>query len=445
MQEGYPLTIDLYELTMADSYLRRGRNERAAFELFVRPPVPGRRFLIAAGIEQALGYLERLRFGEEDLAYLRGLGMFSEAFLGYLADFRFSGEVWAVREGELVFPGEPLVRVEAPRIEAQIVETYLLNVVNFHTLIASKAARVRLAAGFSASVADFSPRRDHGPGAALGVAYASYLAGLDGTSNVEAGRRLGVPVVGTMAHAYVMSFSSELEAFRAFAADHPAPVLLIDTYDTLQGARHALEVARELRAAGRELAGVRIDSGDLPSLTRRVRALFDEAGFPEVRIFISGDLDEYRIQAFLAAGGVADGYGVGTRLGTSYDLPALGGVYKLVEDASGARWKTSPGKRTLPGRKQVWRRRGEDGAIHDVLALADERLAGEALLAQRMREGRRLAPAEPLTALRERTLATLRELPEDLRVIAADPKPAYPVELSEGLSALLRSLERPGH
>ncbi len=444
MPTSHPLTVDLYELTMADSYLRRGRNEPAVFDLFVRPPVPGRRFLVAAGVEAALDYLERLRFGEEDLAYLRSLGVFSEAFLDYLAGFRFTGEVWAVREGELVFPGEPILYVRAPRIEAQIVETYLLNVVNFHTLIASKAARVRLAAGFDASVVDFSPRRDHGPEAALGVAYASYLAGLDGTSNVEAGRLLGLPVVGTMAHAYVMSFPSELEAFRAFAADHPAPVLLIDTYDTLEGARRALEVARELRAEGRALAGVRIDSGDLPTLTRRVRRVFDEAGFPEVKILISGDLDEYRIQAFLAAGGVADGYGVGTRLGTSYDLPALGGVYKLVEDAAGPQLKKSPGKRTWPGRKQVWRRWGED-AVRDVLGLADEEASGEPLLAPRMREGRRLAAPEPLAAARERVRGWLARLPEDLRVIAADPKPDYPVEISSGLSALVRRLERARH
>ncbi|WP_457634132.1 nicotinate phosphoribosyltransferase [Oceanithermus desulfurans] len=444
MPTSHPLTVDLYELTMADSYLRRGRNEPAVFDLFVRPPVPGRRFLVAAGVEAALDYLERLRFGEEDLAYLRSLGVFSEAFLDYLARFRFTGEVWAVREGELVFPGEPILYVRAPRIEAQIVETYLLNVVNFHTLIASKAARVRLAAGFDASVVDFSPRRDHGPEAALGVAYASYLAGLDGTSNVEAGRLLGLPVVGTMAHAYVMSFPSELEAFRAFAADHPAPVLLIDTYDTLEGARRALEVARELRAEGRALAGVRIDSGDLPTLTRRVRRVFDEAGFPEVKILISGDLDEYRIQAFLAAGGVADGYGVGTRLGTSYDLPALGGVYKLVEDAAGPQLKKSPGKRTWPGRKQVWRRWGED-AVRDVLGLADEEAAGEPLLAPRMRDGRRLAAPEPLAAARERVRGWLARLPEDLRVIAADPKPDYPVEISSGLSALVRRLERARH
>lgn len=444
MQTSHPMTIDLYELTMADSYWRRGMNDRAAFELFVRPPVPGRRFLVAAGVETALDYLEALAFDEATLSYLAGLEQFSEGFLEYLRGFRFSGEVWSVREGELVFPGEPLLRVEAPRIEAQIVETYLLNVVNFHTLIASKAARVRLAAGGQASLADFSPRRDHGPAAALGVAYASYLAGFDGTSNVEAGLRLGIPVVGTMAHSYVMSFPSELEAFRAFAADHPRPVLLIDTYDTLEGARRALVVARELRAQGRELAGVRIDSGDLPTLTRQVRRIFDEAGFPEVQIFISGDLDEYRIQAFRAAGGIAEGYGVGTRLGTSYDLPALGGVYKLVEDASGPQLKKSPGKRTWPGRKQVWRR-WEEGAVRDLMGLAEECHEGEPLLELRFAEGRRLREPEPLETARGRVRGWLERLPEDLQIIAEDPEPEYPVEVSEALIALVRRLERARH
>ena len=441
MQE-HGMTIDLYELTMADSYWRRGMNGAAVFELFVRPPVPHRRFLVAAGVEAALEYLAQLRFKEPALAYLRSLGLFSEGFLDYLAGFRFSGEVWAVREGEIVFPGEPLLYVRAPRIEAQIVETYLLNVVNFHTLIASKAARMRLAAGRGASLADFSPRRDHGPAAALGVAYASYLGGFDGTSNVAAGMSSGLPVIGTMAHSYVMSFADELEAFRAFAADHPRPVLLIDTYDTLHGAERALQVARELRAQGRSLAGVRIDSGDLPTLTRKVRRIFDEAGFPEVQIFISGDLDEYRIQAFQAAGGVADGYGVGTRLGVSYDLPALGGVYKLVEDESGPRVKKSPGKQTLPGRKQVWRTEGE-GELADVVALAGEELPGRPLLARRLAAGRR-EPARPLAAVREEVLRSLWRLPEDLRIIAHEERPQYPVSLSHGLRKLVAELEGAG-
>ncbi|HFB39105.1 MAG TPA: nicotinate phosphoribosyltransferase, partial [Oceanithermus sp.] len=384
--------------------------------------------------ESALTYLENLRFSDEDLAYLESQGLFDRHFLDYLKDFRFSGEVWAMPEGEVVYPGEPLLTVEAPRIEAQIVETYLLNTINFETLIASKAARVLLAAGPEASVVDFSPRRDHGEDAALKVARSAYLAGFDGTSNVQAGKRYGIPVVGTMAHSYVMSFPDELTAFRAFAEDHPRPILLIDTYDTLQGLEHAIVVARELEARGRRLLGVRIDSGDLPELTRRVRARLDEAGLEEVKIFISGDLDEYKIRDFKAAGGEAWGYGVGTRLGTSYDLPALGGVYKLVCDAEGPRIKKSPGKRTLPGRKQVWR--GPEG---DLVALREEVHPGRPLLQRVMERGRRLLPPPDLAALRERTRSRLFALPEEQRVIDRPESPRYPVAVSEPLKRLQES------
>ena len=428
------LLTDLYELTMAYSYFKRGLNTPAVFDLYVRPPVPYRRFLLFAGLESALTYLENLRFSDEDLAYLESLGLFDRHFLDYLKEFRFSGEVWAMPEGEVVYPGEPLLTVEAPRIEAQIVETYLLNTINFETLIASKAARVLLAAGPEASVVDFSPRRDHGEDAALKVARSAYLAGFDGTSNVQAGKRYGIPVVGTMAHSYVMSFPDELTAFRAFAEDHPRPILLIDTYDTLQGLEHAIVVARELEARGRRLLGVRIDSGDLPELTRRVRARLDEAGLEEVKIFISGDLDEYKIRDFKAAGGEAWGYGVGTRLGTSYDLPALGGVYKLVCDAEGPRIKKSPGKRTLPGRKQVWR-----GPKGDLVALREEVHPGRPLLQRVMERGRRLLPPPDLAALRERPRSRLFALPEEQRVIDRPESPRYPVAVSEPLKRLQES------
>ena len=425
------LFTDLYELTMAYSYFKRGLNTPAVFDHYVRPPVRYRRFLVFAGLDSALSYLENLRFSEEDLAYLDSLGLFDRHFLDYLKDFRFTGDVWAVEEGEIVFPGEPLFVVEAPRIEAQIVETALLNTLNFETLIASKAARVLLAAGREASVVDFSPRRDHGEDAALKVARASYLAGFDGTSNTEAGRRWGLPVVGTMAHSYVMSFPDELTAFRAFAEDHPRPILLIDTYDTLKGLEHAILVAKELEAKGKRLVGVRIDSGDLPELTRKVRARLDEAGLSYVKIFISGDLDEYKIRDFKAAGGVAWGYGVGTRLGTSFDLPAFSGVYKLVWDADGPRMKKSPGKRTLPGRKQVWRQ--EAG---DLVALREEVHPGRPLLRRVMERGKRLVPAPDLTALRQATREKLFALPEDLRVIDRPQAPEYPVRISEKLKLL---------
>ena len=429
------LLTDLYELTMAYSYFKRGLNTPAVFDLYVRPPVPYRRFLVFAGLESALRYLENLRFSEEDLSYLESLGLFDAAFLDYLRNFRFSGEVWAVSEGEIVYPGEPLLSVEAPRIEAQIVETYLLNTVNFETLIASKAARILLAAGPEASVVDFSPRRDHGGDAAMKAARSAYLVGFDGTSNVLAGKRYGIPVVGTMAHSYVMSFPDELSAFRAFAEDHPRPILLIDTYDTLQGLEHAIVVAKELEARGRRLLGVRIDSGDLPELTRRIRARLDEAGLSYVKVFISGDLDEYKIRDFKAAGGEAWGFGVGTRLGTSYDLPALGGVYKLVLDADGPRMKKSPGKRTFPGRKQVWRQ-----AEGDLVALREEVHPGRPLLRRVMERGRRVGPPAELAALREATRARIFALPEELRVIDRPENPRYPVRLSPRLQALQEAL-----
>ncbi len=428
------LLTDLYELTMAYSYFKRGVNTRAVFDLFVRPPVPYRRFLVFAGLESVLTYLESLRFEDEDLAYLDSLGLFDRGFLDYLAGFRFTGDVWSVAEGEIVFPGEPLITVEAPRIEAQIVETYLLNTVNYETLIASKAARVLLAAGPDASVVDFSPRRDHGEDAAMKAARSSYLAGFEGTSNTQAGQRFGIPVVGTMAHSYVMSFPDELTAFRAFAEDHPSPILLIDTYDTLTGLEHAIQVARELEAKGRRLVGVRLDSGDLAALSRRVRARLDEAGLPYVKIFVSGDLDEYKIRDFKAAGGTAWGYGVGTRLGTSYDLPALGGVYKLVMDAEGPRIKKSPGKVTLPGQKQVWR--GPEG---DVVSLRHEVHPGRPLLAQVMEEGRRRVPPPNLAALRQRTREALFGLPEELRIIDRPEAPDYPVAVSPALLELQKN------
>ena len=429
------LLTDLYELTMAYSYFKRGLNTPAVFDLYVRPPVPYRRFLVFAGLESALRYLENLRFSEEDLSYLESLGLFDAAFLDYLRNFRFSGEVWAVPEGEIVYPGEPLLSVEAPRIEAQIVETYLLNTVNFETLIASKAARILLAAGPEASVVDFSPRRDHGEDAAMKAARSAYLVGFDGTSNVLAGKRYGIPVVGTMAHSYVMSFPDELSAFRAFAEDHPRPILLIDTYDTLQGLEHAIVVAKELEARGRRLLGVRIDSGDLPELTRRIRARLDEVGLSYVKVFISGDLDEYKVRDFKAAGGEAWGFGVGTRLGTSYDLPALGGVYKLVLDADGPRMKKSPGKRTFPGRKQVWRQ-----AEGDLVALREEVHPGRPLLRRVMERGRRVGPPAELAALREATRARIFALPGELKVIDRPENPRYPVRLSPRLQALQEAL-----
>ena len=430
------LITDLYELTMAYAYFREGKNEPATFDLFVRPPVAHRRFLLVAGVDAALDYLENLYFAAEDLQYLEDLGIFDAEFLDYLTKFRFTGEVLGFPEGAIAFPGEPLLRVTAPRIEAQIVETYLLNAVNHQTLIASKAARILLAAGADAMLVDFSPRRDPGEEASLKVARAAYLAGFNATSNLEASRIYGIPPSGTMAHSYVMSHDDELEAFRSFARHYYRPLLLIDTYDTLNGAENALTVARELAQEGREVLGVRLDSGNLVELSRQVRAKFDRAGFPNIKIFISGDLDEYRILDFQNQGGSAWGYGIGTRLGISEDSPALAGVYKLVHDTRGPQIKKSPGKVTLPGRKQVWREAG----YHDTLGLEGESLPGTPVLQALMREGKRLAPPQDLHKLREQVRHTLLGLPTELALIQSEPNPTYPVQLSAALAEVLTSL-----
>lgn len=428
------LLVDQYELVMADSYLRQKMNQPATFDLFIRHLPPRRSFLVSAGLETALYYLEHLRFDGEAIGYLAGLHLFSDVFLEYLREFRFTGDVRAIPEGEVCFPPEPLLEVTAPRIEAQIVETFLLNALNFQVMVASKAARVVLAAR-GRGVVDFSPRRDHGADAAMKAARAAYLAGCVGTSNVLAGKEYEIPVYGTIAHSYVMSFADELAAFRAYGRDFPHnAILLIDTYDTVQGARHAVTVARELAARGQTLRGVRIDSGNLSALSRQVRRILDEAGLTAVQIFLSGELDEDRIEALLADGAAADAFGVGTAMGTSGDAPSLGGVYKLVEDDRGPRVKLSTGKATLPGRKQVWRRRGAGGPA-DVIALEEEPPVPEAdpLLVQVMAGGATIRQ-ERLADARVRCAKRLHGLPAAYTDLHTAPVP--PVSLSDRLAAL---------
>ncbi len=430
------LLVDLYELAMADSYLRHGMNERATFALFVRSLPPGRAFLVSAGLDTALSYLEELRFGAEALGYLRGLRLFSDEFLDYLGCFRFTGDVRAIPEGEVFFAPEPLLEVSGPRIEAQIVETFLLNAVNFQVMVASKAARAVLAAR-GRGVVDFSPRRDHGADAALKAARAAYIAGCTATSNVLAGMVYGIPVVGTMAHSYVMSFSDELSAFRAFARDFPASsVLLVDTYDTARGVANAITVAEELAGTETRLRGIRIDSGDLVADSRAAREALDDAGFRDVQILLSGDLNEHKVAQLLAQGAAVDAFGIGTELGTSYDVPSMGGVYKLVEDEKGYRMKTSTGKATLPGRKQVWRRKDSHGCpTDDLIALLDEPapVGREPLLVPVMEGGVRTR-TEALPQIRQRCTERLGALPEELQHL--DNAMVYPVALSPLLSEL---------
>jgi len=433
------LLTDQYELTMSASYHRLGRNEPAVFELFVRTLPPHRDWLLVCGLGPTLRLISEMRFGPEELEYLGTLG-FKADFLAYLEGFRFGGDIDAMPEGTIAFANEPLVRVTAPLIEAQLLETLLLNQINFQTMIATKAARVVLAAdGKGESVIDFSPRRDHGVDAAMKAARASAVAGLGGTSNVAAAMRYGLRPVGTMAHSYVLSFESEEEAFEAFMRDNPEnALLLVDTYDTVEGVRRAIAASRRTEIP---LAGIRIDSGDLPELAREARRLLDDAGFPEARIVASGDLEEHRIAEMCGARAPVDLWGVGTELGTSRDSPVVNGVYKIVADLRGEAWrgvaKRSLAKETLPGAKQVFRR-FEDGAmIEDVVGTAEERLDGEPLLVPAMREGQ-IVHAETLEKMRERTRRSIASLPVALR--SRGEKPRYPVRHSEALTEAARSM-----
>jgi len=428
------LVTDLYQLTMFAAYRESRRDVRGCFELWFRELPPQRNFLLAAGLEPALAYLLALRFTPDQVAALRTLEVFrglDEGFFTDLAGLRFTGEVWGMREGTAVFAGEPVLRVEAPIEQAQLVETYLLAAVSFSTLVASKAARVRLAAR-ERNVVDFGSRRAHGPQAACWAARASYLAGLDGTSNVWAGCRLGVPVSGTMAHSFVLSFSGEEEAFRAYSKTFPdRTVLLVDTFDTLAAVERASQDP-ELR-----FVAVRLDSGDIVELSTATRAVLDRNGRKDVRIVASGDLDETRIAGILAAGAPVDSFGVGTRMVTSADAPTLQAVYKLVavqEPGKAARGvaKRSAGKRTAPGTKQVWRRRGPDGTLlEDLVTGVDDappQGAWEPLLEPWIRGGRLCREVPALHEVREYVRRQVASLPGELRALTEAP--AFPVRIS---------------
>ncbi|MGI9017369.1 MAG: nicotinate phosphoribosyltransferase [Euzebya sp.] len=402
------LFTDFYELTMMAGYAAAGLAQApAVFDLFFRRPPEGVSVLVAAGQDLALTFLEELSFTDQDLTYLRGTPLPRE-FVDSLADFTFTGEVFAVPEGTPVFADEPVLRVQAPLAQAQLVETAVLNAVCYGSLVASNAAEVRHAAG-DRSVLEFGARRAHGPDGALSASRAAYIGGCDATSNVEAGRQFGIPVAGTQAHAWVMAFESEVESFRAYARTFPDNcILLVDTYDTLAvGVPNAIVVAREMAGRGQALTGVRLDSGDLDELSRGARAQLDQAGFPEVQIVASGDLDAPRIRALCEAKAPIDSFGVGTALVTAKQDPTISGVYKLahVGDFPVAKVSATPAKTTNPGRKQVWRT--EEG---DVIGLADEQRPGEPLLHKVMAGGRRLTSSPPLAEVRQRGLAMRTEL-----------------------------------
>jgi nicotinate phosphoribosyltransferase len=464
------LSTDLYELTMLAGYLEEGMHETpAVFDLFFRQNPFNGGYAVFAGLETALAYLEELQFTGDELSYLAGLGVFKPSILDFLRSFRFRGEVTAPPEGTVVFGGEPLLTVEGTLAEAQFVETALLNIINFQTLVATKAARIKLAAA-GAAVVEFGLRRAQGPDGGLSAARGAYVGGVRSTSNVLAGKNFGIPVKGTHAHSWIMAFSDELTAFRKYAAVFPnSCILLVDTYDTLKsGVPHAITVARELRAQGHELYGIRIDSGDLAYLSREARRLLDENGFPGVKIVASNELDEFVIDSVRDGGGRVDIYGVGTKLATCMGGGggALGGVYKLVRIGDRPRLKVTSdlAKATLPDRKRLLRAVAPDGSfIQDVVCLAAEEVkpgdtvydpanplqhvaipSNAALVELRsavMAEGKRAAVrGEPLDTLADRTASQLQRLPQGcLRMI--NPH-RYKVSLGRGLSELrLKLLE----
>lgn len=412
------LITDLYELTMAACYYEHGMSERAVFSLFVRDYPTRRRYFVSAGLEDVLRYLRELKFTPGDLEYLDSLRLFKKDFLDHLASFRFRGDVLAIPEGRLFFVNEPALEVEAPLIEAQLVETYLINAINLQTMIATKASRCFQAAA-GRELVDFSLRRDQGTEAGLKVARASYIGGFVGTSNVQAGKAYGLPVLGTMAHSFVTSFDSEADAFRAFARTFPHnTVLLVDTYDTLSGALKAARVGKEMAERGESLRGVRLDSGDLAGLSKKVRQALVQAGLGDATIVASGSLDEDAIRRLLRRGGDIDAFGVGTKLGVSADAPYLDFAYKMVEYAQRPVLKLSPGKATWTGKKQVFRQsHPADRLKKDVIGLRDDRLPGEPLLQKVMSRGKVISRLPALPEIRKRFLDEFSKLEDRFKAL----------------------------
>jgi len=438
--ETSALYTDLYQLTMLQAYWREGMDETAVFDLFVRR-LKDRNYLLACGLEQALEYLEHLSFSDEALDYLREQEQFTDDFLAWLADFEFTGDVYAVPEGTPVFPDEPIVEVVAPIGEAQLVETFLLNQITFQTTLASKATRVVQAAqsdGTDRLVADFGMRRMHGTDAAMKAARAFHIAGVDATSNVAAGQAYDLPITGTMAHSYIEAHDAEMEAFRDFADLYPETILLVDTYDTLDGVQKVIDLANE-KGEDFQVRGIRLDSGDLAELAKQARRRLNEAGLTDVLIFASSGLDEHKIATLLDRGAPIDGFGVGTKMGTSADQPALDSAYKLCGYAGEPRMKLSTEKSNLPGRKQIVRQYEDGTAVRDVIATeADDGHAGSPLLERVMADGKRTdaGAARPLNAIREHAAARVAELPERLRSLNRSDDD-YDVVLSDAMEKRL--------
>ena len=435
-----PLTTDLYELNMVQAYLDRGEDKEAVFEFFVRRLPERRAFLLATGLDDTLAYLESLRFSSSEIDWLKSTKRFRANLIDYLAAFRFTGDAHAIPEGTVCFPNEPLIRIIAPLPMAQIVETRLINILHFQTMIASKAARMVLAAP-GKILSDFGLRTAHGAEAGLFSARASYIAGFSSAANVLAGERYGIPIVGTMAHSFIQVHDDEMTAFENFARSRPEGViLLIDTYDTEAGARKVVELAPKLKADGISIRGVRIDSGDLSAMAKKVRGILDAGGLKDVIILVSGGINEDVLLKMAAAKAPIDGFGIGVNLDASIDAPSLDCAYKLQDYAGRPRRKLSEGKQTWPGRKQVWRSIDAQGRMRgDVLSLETDKHDGEALIVPVMRGGKRIGPAPTLAQIRERTARELARLPEPLRRLEAGI--AYPVEISAKLKALAAEID----
>jgi nicotinate phosphoribosyltransferase len=434
-----PLLTDLYELNMVQAYLDRAEGGEAVFEFFVRRLPARRSFLLAAGLADAIEYLTTLQFSAAEIDWLKKTGRFRSNLLDYLAGLRFTGDVHAIPEGSVCFANEPMIRITAPLPQAQLVETRLINILHYQTLIASKAARMVLAAP-GKILSDFGLRTAHGAEAGLFSARASYLAGFAGAANVQAGERYGIPIVGTMAHSYVQVHDDEMQGFENFARARPEGViLLIDTYDTEQGARKVIELAPRLQADGIAIRGVRIDSGDLTASSRKVRAILDAGGLREVIILVSGGINEDVLQSMRKAGAPIDGFGIGVNLAASVDVPALDCAYKLQEYAGKPKRKLSEGKVTWPGRKQVWRTYDADGRMcGDILSLESDTQPGEPLVVPIMHGGKLIAPLPTLAQSRERAARDLKRLAGPLARLESGFE--YTVQVAEPLRALAANM-----
>ncbi len=435
------LLTDLYQLTMVQAYVEQEMLDTAVFELFVRRLPAQRNFLMAAGLEQVLKFLEQLHLSHAELEWLTQTGRFSRSCLDYLGTLRFSGDVHAMQEGTVFFTNEPILRITAPLPQAQLVETRIMNLINFQTLIASKAARSVLVAG-GKSLIDFGLRRAHGAEAGLLAARASYLAGFTGTATVLAGMEYGIPIYGTMAHSFVQACKDENTAFEHFALAQPEnAVLLIDTYDTEAAAHKVVALAPSLRQQGIRVKGVRLDSGDLADHARKVRRILDEGGLPHTRILASGNLDEYRLQQLIASRAPIDSFAVGTAMTTSADAPSLDCAYKLQEYAGRPCRKRSEGKATWPGRKQVYRNYRDDRRLdHDVVTTQDDWQDGTPLLHPVMHEGRRLGSTPALADIRNEATRNLATLPDMMRQL--DDGPVYDVRIAPAIHELADIVDR---